>query len=302
MFGSTHLTRIAPTPSGLLHIGNAFSFVLTWLIARQQQAKILLRIDDLDSARKRPEYVEDVFRSLEWLGIDYDHGPAGVDDFEQNWSQSLRMELYSEALARLRNAGAVFGCACTRRSIRQQSSNGTHPQACRDAWQSADEAGVAWRVSTAGTSSLASTIEWRDRDEQAHRIDLDAAMRDFVVRRRDGIPAYQVASLVDDLHYGVTTIVRGIDLVESTAAQIWLSQWLEEPTFEQSQFLHHELMQDASGEKLSKSLGASSLREMRNNKSSDELFRQISPLLGFSEPVNSAREALDAWNRKPGQG
>ena len=103
-------TRLAPTPSGYLHRGNLFSFALTWLLARKDGLQILLRIDDMDRARFRPEYLEDIFRSLDSLGINYDEGPSGPDDFHSRWSQMHRRELYDYALSQMRQDQLLFAC------------------------------------------------------------------------------------------------------------------------------------------------------------------------------------------------
>src|ERR1044072_3055513 len=110
-------TRIAPTPSGYLHIGNAFSFLLTALHAKKRGASLLLRIDDIDDERKRPEYVNDIFTSLEWLGIEWNEGPSGPEDFELNWSQNRRLDIYKGILPRLREAEIIFACECSRKKL-----------------------------------------------------------------------------------------------------------------------------------------------------------------------------------------
>src|SRR5579872_4577988 len=110
-------TRIAPTPSGFLHVGNILSFSLTAAMARDNGASILLRIDDLDRERANPEYVEDIFETLHFLDIPWDEGPAAATDFERHYSQLYRMALYEKALARLKAANAVFACACSRAQL-----------------------------------------------------------------------------------------------------------------------------------------------------------------------------------------
>lgn len=283
-------TRLAPTPSGLLHWGNALSFVLTWLTARQSGAKILLRIDDLDSERKRPEYVEDIFRSLDWLGIDFDEGPIGPDDFEMKFSQRHRMDLYTEGLHQLCEYGRVFVCDCSRSMI-QATGDGRHPQACRQAARRPSDSQGAWRLNTEGSSQ-----RWTDFDQQERSVCVDTVMRDFVVRRKDGIPAYQLASVVDDAHFGVDLVVRGMDLIESTAAQRWLAGMLDSSAFEQSRFLHHPIVKDPDGNKLSKSSGAESLETMRkSDPTAKHLYRRLSPLLGLNAEVDSIEMARQLW-------
>jgi glutamyl-tRNA synthetase len=110
-------TRIAPTPSGFLHAGNAVNFLITHELARAARGTLLLRIDDLDAERARPEYLDDIFRSLEWLGIDWDEGPTGPEDFLRNWSQRSRIERYSELLLGLRKGGHLYACECSRKAV-----------------------------------------------------------------------------------------------------------------------------------------------------------------------------------------
>ena len=129
-------TRFAPTPSGYLHWGNALSFVITWLMARQHAGTVRLRIDDLDQSRVRPDFIEDIFRSLEWLGLDYDRGPSGPDDFARNESQVHRIDLYRELLAELRRAaryllvlapGPVFSGRVRMESTQNRVARGSCP-------------------------------------------------------------------------------------------------------------------------------------------------------------------------------
>lgn len=284
-------TRFAPTPSGLLHWGNAFSFVVTWLIARKSKGSILLRIDDLDATRKRPEFVEDIFRSLDWLGLDYDVGPSGPDDFESNFSQALRLDLYREHLRSLRDTQQVFGCACSRASIQRESKDGLHPPDCRDQQIELTTEAITWRVKTTDEP-----LEWEDHDGRRQSVNLHAVMRDFVVRRKDGIPAYQLASIVDDDYFGTNFLVRGDDLLASTAAQLWLSRRMKVDHFANASFVHHRIVAGEDGSKLSKSAGAVSLQSLRKQESTPEkLYQRLSPMLALQEPVTSAVEALASW-------
>ncbi len=108
-------TRIAPTPSGYLHAGNGAAFILAWKLAREAGGKILLRIDDLDAERVRPEYVEDIFETLHWLGVEWDEGPRNTDELQSTWSQHLRMARYQELVEQLREGGHLYACSCSRK-------------------------------------------------------------------------------------------------------------------------------------------------------------------------------------------
>lgn len=249
--------RFTPTPSGYLHIGNAFNFTLTWLIAREEGAQIVLRIDDLDAARRREEYVEDIFRSIEALGLDYDIGPSGPDDFYAHWSQHHRLPLYHAALQQLAVPPTnLYGCKLSRKEINKLQKAGRYPAFARKQAHSLDEPYTAWRIKTEAE------ISFQDFDKTPYQVNLMAEMPDFVLRRKDGLPAYQLASLVDDQHFGITGIVRGKDLVASTAAQLWLAEQLGYQEFRHVKFLHHPLFVGTASEKLSKSAGALSLKQM----------------------------------------
>lgn len=273
------LTRIAPTPSGYLHLGNVFSFAVTAALARRCGAEILLRIDDLDRGRVQREYVEDIFETLRFMEIPWDRGPRSVDEFGDAWSQLHRMPLYLEALSRLRAAGAVFGCRCSRAEVLRASRDGGYPGTCDARGLGLDAADVSWRLRTragdpvgvAATAGAAGPEVLRVKTYPAGSVEarLPAEMRDFVVRKRDGFPAYQLSSVVDDLHYGVDLLVRGEDLWASTLAQLYLSYPLGATGFPGAagfrdvRFYHHPLLTTGSGEKLSKSAGSTSIRYLR---------------------------------------
>ena len=270
------LFRIAPTPSGYLHIGNAVNFVLTWLAARQRGAQILLRIDDLDAARKRTEYVDDIFRTLDFLGLDYDLGPMSADDFEANWSQRHRLGRYVDTLYRLRAAGVLSASGLSRREL--QAYGSTYPVADRAQNLSLDAPDTAWRFCLESDG-------------------LDA----FVVRRRDGLPAYQIASLADDHYFGVTHLVRGQDLLESTDRQRQLALVLDWVDFLNAQVWHHPVLFDKEGHKLSKSAGhgASSQTPTRSMRELGHLptavFRHVARFLNAPAEVGPNLNDLLAW-------
>ena len=264
-----HRTRIAPTPSGYLHLGNAYSFKLTADLARRTGAKVLLRIDDLDRERVEEEYVQDIFDTLHFLGIPWDEGPRDRADFGQVWSQLHRMALYRQALEELRRQGVLFACACSRTQIARESAGGEYPGTCRDKGLSLDTPDVSWRVRTDMQRGLTmrmtnGTFSNGQLAETKWTGALDGRVKDFVVRKKDGFPAYQLTSLVDDLHFGVDLIVRGQDLWSSTLAQLYLAELLPGGTaFAGAVFHHHALFTDAGGDKLSKSAGASSIQFLR---------------------------------------
>lgn len=288
-------SRIAPTPSGYLHLGNAFSFLLTWLLVRREKGQLLLRIDDLDADRKRPECVRDIFDSLEWLDITYDDGPQSIRDFEENWSQHVRMEYYHQLLDLLRiQPGMVFACSCSRKQIAQGSGNGRYPGTCAHKHIALDTPDTALRLFVEDGT----TVTINDLLGGPTTIDLAAETGSFVIRRRDDFPAYQVASLADDLNYGINFIVRGRDLLSSTAAQLFLADKLGRTSFTQVTFLHHPLLLDGEGHKLSKSEGALALKTMRENGvRPQEVYARFAQAIGLKGRAPATiGELLDAFS------
>jgi glutamyl-tRNA synthetase len=256
-------TRIAPTPSGLLHPGNGASFVLAWKLARAAGGTVLLRIDDLDEERVRPAYVEDVFRTLDWLGITWDEGPQGPSDLDREWSQRYRMERYQALLEGLLPLGVVYACTCSRSLLATCT--------CRSKALALDGPEVTWRLSLQDAGPVRMTC-WPPGVRMLLPGEL---MADPVLRQRSGRPAYQVASLVDDLQYGIDFIVRGEDLLPSTACQLFLAELLGKVAFSGVPFVHHRLLTDALGNKLSKSQGAGSLQAMREQGALPEAVHQL---------------------------
>ncbi len=266
-------TRIAPTPSGYLHQGNIFNFLLNWLWARSNDGKILLRIDDADAERKRKEYVEDIFRVLDWLGLDWDIGPAGPGDFEKHWSQAKRMTLYKEILDELISKELVFACECSRK----QSCN------CIDKRISLSTPGAALRmkVNTGATLSINDGILGT----------VSVAISPFIVKRKDGIPAYQVCSLADDRHFGITHIYRGEDLLPSTAMQLYIDKQLCNPYFNNCHFRHHRLLTDTAGNKFSKSAGTMG-GSIIHQTTKEALLQSFAKWMGWNSDIVELREMI----------
>lgn len=259
--------RLAPTPSGYLHQGNLLNFILTYAIIRYQKGELHLRIDDLDSGRFRMEYLDDIFRTLDWLGLDYDKGPSGPDDFMKNYSQNLKKEYYYERLKPLQEKDLIFACNCTRTSIRAHSPTGNYPGICRHKGREFFPGETALRLKV--NSPIA---ELR-------------AMGDFVVWTKQDLPAYQLVSAIEDLDAGMNYIVRGEDLLSSAHAQQYLLQQLGQD-FTPIQ-LFHPLKTDENGMKLSKSQDAEDIRSLRedpNGKS--QIMRLFSTFFDLTECDN----------------
>jgi glutamyl/glutaminyl-tRNA synthetase len=266
-------TRIAPTPSGFLHLGNAFSFMITHKLAKQYNAKLLLRIDDLDRERVEKEYVEDIFATLQFLGIDWDEGPENYAEFEGKWSQMHRLTLYNDALQQLQESGHLFACTCSRTQILTDNP-------CRNKNLPLDTPNASWRVRTdAGIKLWVKTLEGDVLEST-----LPPSMQNFIVRKKDGFPAYQLSSMADDVHFGVDLIVRGRDLWDSTLAQLYLASLLGKTDFLNTTFFHHPLLEGSQGQKLSKSAGDTSIQYLRKQGvSKDEVIKQRKEFLSLLE-------------------
>ena len=275
--GTPLRSRLAPTPSGYLHLGNGVNFLIAWLLVQQKGGTLKLRIDDADSSRTQPEYIEDIFVELDWLGITWDEGPDGPDDFVRRHSQNLRRERYRQVLNELEARELLFPCACSRKQITARTADGLYPGTCRG------QAMVAVRDQAVRIRVPAETVI----SAGDHSVALDRVMGDFVLWRRDDLPAYQLASLVDDLDDRMNCIVRGRDLVESTAAQLFLATALGEAgaPFRAAAFFHHPLIPGHGGQKLSKSDNALSLTVMREQGVTPALVYQATARILGLDPL-----------------
>ena len=276
-------TRLAPTPSGYLHLGNILSFSVTAAIARKTGARILLRIDDLDRERMQPAYVQDIFDTLQFLELPWDEGPRDIAEFEKKYSQLHRLDIYKKALEKLRGNNELFACNCSRSQLAQQTS---YPGVCRTKNISLDAEQVNWRLRTTSRDLKIKPVKG-----ESFLSPFPKSMSDFMVRKKDGYPCYQLTSVMDDLHYGVDLIVRGQDLWDSTLAQHYLAQQLKENSFNEIAFYHHPLLLSMNGSKLSKSTGDTSVQYWRRQgKTSRDIFNMIGKTLGIAVPVNDWNE------------
>jgi glutamyl-Q tRNA(Asp) synthetase len=244
--------RFAPSPTGPLHFGSLVAALASYCDARAMRGRWLVRIEDVDTQRTRPGAEAAILGTLERFGFEWD-GPVV--------RQSERTSLYDDALLQLRVAGDVYECACTRREnlLAPLGAGGEHvyPGTCRAGVPEdrRDRAVRAWRMRIPGDSAAA-TIAWRDRLQGIQSQNLAREVGDFVVKRADGLFAYQLAVVVDDAAQGVTHVVRGADLLTSTARQILLQRHLRLPV---PAYLHHPVAQDRDGAKLSKETRAARL-------------------------------------------
>ncbi|MFW5452860.1 tRNA glutamyl-Q(34) synthetase GluQRS [Thioalkalivibrio sulfidiphilus] len=233
-----YIGRFAPSPTGPLHFGSLVAALASWLDARRHGGRWLLRIEDLDPPREVPGAADAILRTLEAFGLSWD-GPVLY--------QSSRLETYWAALDELRAAGHAYDCGCTRREIAEAGQPGldgpVYPGTCR-AGLPPGKAPRAVRLRTE-----AGEITFTDRMQGPIRQDVAREVGDFVIRRADGYFAYQLAVVVDDAFQGITHVVRGADLLDSTPRQILLQRLLGLPT---PAYLHHRLVLTPEGEKLSK--------------------------------------------------
>ncbi len=284
---SYHRTRIAPTPSGFLHLGNILSFSITAALAGASGAKILLRIDDLDRNRADSAYLEDIFETLDFLEIPWNEGPRSADDFERHYSQLHRMAVYNQALDQLSQDGLVFACSCSRRQL--GDSNGINCN-CRSKGISLATPEVNWRLVTENESP----VSVRSHGGASLQAALPAEMHNFIVRKKDGMPSYQLASVLDDLFYGTDLVVRGQDLWPSTLAQHALAKALGKDDFKAISFYHHPLLTGPLGEKLSKSSGATSVRYLRQQgKNAAGIFTLAAQMLGGGGRAETFQQLAD---------
>lgn len=251
--------RLAPTPSGYLHLGHASTFWQAYRRAQLGGGVLILRQEDLDRSRCRPEYAEAVVEDLRWLGLHWTEGPD-VGGPCAPYAQSERTELYERALATLQQGGAVYPCTCTRKDIRdaQRAPNlgdeePLYPGTCRDGI--AGDAPIrSWRFRVPDGE----VVQFADANLGPQCFEAGLDFTDFVVWR-DG-PSYQLACAVDDAEMQVTEVVRGADLLLSTARQLLIYRALQRRP---PQFYHCNLVTDDSGVRLAKRHDALSLRALR---------------------------------------
>lgn len=282
-------SRIAPTPSGYLHIGNVYSFILTWVYTRLNNGHLLLRIDDMDGIRCRNEYLQDIFDTLQFLGIDYNEGPKDLHDFKTNFTQTIRLPQYHETLQKLVDNNQLYACVCSRKQLAANDNN-RQENICREKKLPFNTPNSALRICLEASVG----ISFLDEIKGAVNMDLKTLNPDFVVRQKDRLPSYQLCSLVDDTLFGITHIVRGEDLLVSTASQLYLAATIGYASFQRIRFFHHPLIPGLTGKKLSKSAGDTSIKSMRSNGfSAKDIYKKLGNLFGIDNlQVSNATELL----------
>lgn len=265
--------RFAPSPSGRMHLGNVFSALLAWLSVRKAGGTMLLRVEDLDPQRSRAEYAAAIRDDLRWLGLDWD---------EETPCQSQRTAVYAAEFARLEEMGLVYPCYCTRNELHDASaphaSDGTvlYAGTCRDLTpqQQAEKNRVpAWRLRVPEEE-----VAFIDGLRGEYRENLASECGDFIIRRSDGVYAYQLAVVTDDAQMGVTQVVRGADLLNSTPRQLYLYRLLG---YVAPEFYHVPLLVAPDGRRLSKRDGDLDLGRLRQTMTAPQLLGLLACAAGL---------------------
>ncbi|HET9406124.1 MAG TPA: tRNA glutamyl-Q(34) synthetase GluQRS [Candidatus Sulfotelmatobacter sp.] len=256
--------RLAPSPTGLLHLGHARTFWIAAERTRQNHGQLILRNEDLDTQRSKPQFVRAMLEDIHWLGIDWTEGPDCGGPFEP-YTQSERRSFYLDAWKNLRDGGWIYPCTCSRKDVAQAASapndddEPIYSGRCRartDARDFDEPAGVNWRFRVPDGEEAC----FDDLHFGPQRMIAGHDFGDFIVWRRDDVPAYQLAVVVDDAAMRITEVVRGADLLKSTARQILLLRALK---LSIPAYYHCDLVRDEAGTRLAKRHDALSIRKMR---------------------------------------
>ncbi|ANS74118.1 glutamyl-Q tRNA(Asp) ligase [Paenibacillus yonginensis] len=287
--------RFAPTPSGTMHLGNAKIALLSWLQVRAANGAFVLRIEDIDLQRSKPELVEQIIADMKWLGLNWDEGPGQGGNYGP-YTQSERLDRYEQALQELEHKGRLYPCYCSRAELLQiagaphglASEGPVYPGTCRKLTpQEREERALYKRPS----------IRFALQDEQYEVQDGIAGVQlfpeasggDFIVKRADGMYSYQLAVTVDDAAMGITHVLRGSDLLDSTPRQLALYEAFGWPP---PQFAHAPLLMGEDGRRLAKRHGDLSLVQLRRSGLPAERvigwLAYISGLIDRPEPVQAS--------------
>lgn len=288
--------RLAPSPTGYVHLGNAWAFMLAWLAARVQDGQILLRIEDIDPQRSRPEYDAALQEDLRWLGLDWDFGPGMPDapTCSGPFEQSRRGAVYAAALSKLEQAGLTYPCFCSRKELRMLAAaphiddvGAPYPGTCRNLTSIQQEAlRAAGRRACLRLRCPDGLACFTDKIRGPQCLTFANCGGDFALQRSDGVVAYQLAVAVDDAAMGITQVVRGRDILPSTLRQIALFRLLG---YKAPSYAHVPLLLDAHGQRLAKRHQSLTLRSLRAMGISP---RRIVGFLGLLAGINpSGKEA-----------
>ena len=295
--------RFAPSPSGRIHLGNLLCCLLAWLSTRQKGGKVVLRIEDLDTARCKRPYAEQMIEDLCWLGLTWDEGP-GVGGPDGPYYQSERTALYEQALEKLERMGLVYPCYCTRAELHAASAphrsdgQAVYPGTCRHL--TAAEREKKTRAPATRLMVPDETWSFTDGHMGHYGENLLHECGDFLLRRSDGMFAYQLAVVVDDAAMGVTEVVRGSDLLSSTPRQLYLYDLLG---LKAPEFIHFPLLLAPDGRRLSKRDADAGLDDLRFKLTAEEILGRLAYLGGFNPTAQpkTAEELLKDfhWEKVP---
>ena len=265
---STYRTRFAPSPTGKMHLGHARTALVTWLRARKQRGQIVMRIEDIDRPRVVPGAADDICRDHEWLGLDWDEGPS---------FQSSRDGAYERALSRLQAADLAYPCTCSRKEIAEIASaphgdeGPRYPGTCKSGLSHPERATATRFVLVDPSPGFEDLLCGPYPEGQVGG--------DFVLRRADGIWAYQLAVVVDDAEAGISEVIRGADLLSSTPRQIALYRALG---YRAPRFAHIGLVVDSGGTRLSKRHGSTAISALREaGHAAEEVIGLLACSLGL---------------------
>jgi glutamyl-tRNA synthetase len=300
-------TRFAPSPTGDLHLGSAWTALASWAVARADGGEVVLRVEDLDPPRVVRGSAERILDDLRWLGLDWDEGPDVGGSFAP-YTQSERGALYEAALRDLTARGLVYPCDCSRAEIARVASaphpgdEAVYPGTCRDA-----PTDRAFKREPAMRLRLPEGIRERAIDGALGAIEQDLAREcgDFVLRRGDGVFAYQLAVVVDDLAMGITDVVRGADLASSTPRQVFLARLLGQGKSAPPRYTHLPLVVANDGSRLAKRTGGASVRVLREAGIDPRaIIGKLAHGLGMTadDRPKGARDALGEWVARGGSG
>lgn len=287
--------RFAPSPTGRMHLGNVFSALLSWLSAKSQGGTWLLRIEDIDPQRSKQEYAELIMDDLHWLGLDWDEGP---------YYQSERGDIYEHYLKQLTDNGLTYPCYCTRADIlatqapHESDGRVVYKGTCRNLAPGVKTGPPAIRMKV--PSEGKGILSFTDGHYGMQTIDLTTHCGDFIVRRKDGAWAYQLAVVVDDALMGINEVVRGCDLLLSSPQQIYLAQQLG---FAPPHFTHLPLLCNKQGQRLSKRDQSLDMAALRTSNTPEEIIGMLAHAAGLqqsNEPI-TAQELIGefSWDKIP---
>lgn len=270
--------RFAPSPTGRMHLGNVFSALLSWLSIKAQGGKWVLRIEDIDPQRSRMEYADLIMGDLEWLGLTWDEGP---------FYQSERGEIYEAELQKLADRGMTYPCYCTRADIlatqapHESDGRVVYKRTCRNLKPGTHSgpAAIRMRVPEEGEG----IVSFVDGHYGEQTVDLTTQCGDFIVRRKDGAWAYQLAVVVDDALMGITEVVRGRDLLLSSPQQIYLAKELG---FAPPRFTHLPLLCNTEGQRLSKRDRSLDMEALRSRFEAEDIIGMLAYKAGLQESPN----------------